>query len=174
MKRLFKSKKGMSLIEVMVALTILGLLTIPVMTAFMNTQIYARKVDKETEISSITRTVKQIVANGLIENLELIDIGGIAVNQFDGDPSDSDYDSYMDFINYGIAHESDPDPITTPYLQILEGSSLSANSKYQFTISYHHKDFYNAKYPDVYNLLITIIEKGSSKVANKIKIAVKI
>ena len=43
MKELTGNNKGMTLTEVMIALAVLGLLFAPIMMAFMNTQIYAKK-----------------------------------------------------------------------------------------------------------------------------------
>ena len=170
MKRLFKSKKGMSLIEVMIAVSVLGLLTIPIMISFMNTQRYAKKIDKETEISSITRTVKQIVADGLVLNREMENTDGDPIDIY---PSDSINDKFRDFIKYCKSNYSNQ-LFESVELGIRETKSTTTNNKYSYKIAYHHNvDYEETEYPKVYNVLIKIIERDSGTVVNQIKIAVK-
>lgn len=170
MKRLLKNIKGMSLLEVMIALAVLGLLSVPIMTAFMNTQIYARKVDKQTEVSAITRTVKQIVCDGIINAVdEMIMVNNSNVQQFVG-PGHND--TFRDFLNYAI---DNPGLVQTPYLQIKENGT-SVNSKYKYKISYDHSDvqYYDAQYPNVFNLKIEIFDAKNDQLLNKIKVTVKL
>lgn len=161
----------MSLLEVMIALAVLGLLSVPIMTAFMNTQIYAKKVDKQTEISAITRTVKQIVSDGILNGVdELTQFNGAPVNIFGGAPNDK----FIDFLNYAKSDTSGVD-IQTPFLQIKD-SDLSVNSKYKYKIIYNHNstEYYDGtQYPNVYNFKIEIYDAKNDQLLNKIKVAVK-
>jgi prepilin-type N-terminal cleavage/methylation domain-containing protein len=170
MKRLLRNKKGMSLLEVMIAITVLGLLTMPIMISFMNTQRYAKKIDKETEISSITRTVKQLVVDGLVKNEPLVDKDGNSIDIYVSDTID---DKFRDFIKYCRSAANKDTLIESVELMIYSGGSQ--NTKYSYKLAYHHNEFYDGtQYPNVYNVLIKIIERDSGSVVNQIKIAVKV
>lgn len=168
MKRLLKSEKGMSLLEVIIAVAILGVLAIPIMTTFLNTQIYAKKVDRQTEVNAITRTVKQIVLDGMLSKDIMIDKDGNPVNQFDSDILHPD--TFVSLIQYS----KDNGEAETPFLQFTDGWPPVENTKYTYKIRYKHSDFYNPDYLEVYNFEITIYDKGSSQVVNKIKIAINL
>lgn len=168
MKRLFKSKSGMSLLEVMIALALLGVLTVPIMTAFMNTQLYAKKVDKQTDINAITRTVKQIVIDGMLSNDSLLDINGDPVDTLDqiGTP-----DKFKDIIVNG---KDTGNPITTPFLKIdqIVNGSIEKSEKYKYKIEYLHNECYDRTYPKVYHVVIKICNYDNDNLLNEIKVAV--
>ncbi len=167
MKRLLKNSRGMSLVEVMIAITVLALLAVPLMISFMNTQVIARKVDKQTEISAITRTVKQIVSDGLIDNQPMIDVDDTVLVDINGD---SNPDTFQDFVSYAVTQAA---PVTSNELQIMETGRLNSKYKYKITCG-SGADYYDPAISGVYNVVITIMEKDSGKIANKLKIAVSI
>lgn len=169
MKRLLRNKKGMSFLEVLIALAILGLLSVPIMMMFMNAQMYAKKVDKQTEINAVTRTVMQIVSDGL-------KTGGVGAELFEPDSSDpidvngdgTKNDGFRTIIKH--AHVSGS-PYTTPLLKI---DRSGINEKYVYKITYDPAKYYDANYEGVYNVLVTIVEKESGKSVNKLKISVNV
>lgn len=166
MRRLLRSKKGLTFVEVLISLTILGLLAVPIMMMFMNAQRYARKVDKQTEINAVTRTVKQLVSEGLISDAPLKDINDdyVDINE-DGRPEDG----FKDIVRH--ANEISA-PVTTPYLQIIEGSEV--NEKYTYKVKYDPEKYYDPNYFGVYNVLITIVEKETTNTVNEIKVSVNV
>ncbi|WP_010249682.1 type II secretion system protein [Acetivibrio cellulolyticus] len=168
MKRLIRNRKGMSLVEVMIALAILGLLSVPIMMAFMNTQIYARKIDKQNEINSITRTVTQIVSDGFKNDAVITDIGGLNI-ELDGDPLTLT-DTFTDIIRKAKNDATKKDTVSD--LPIMENGVKSL--KYKYSITFDYNNFRNPLYEGVYNFLIIINEYDSGNVVNKLKIAVDI
>lgn len=168
MKRLLRSKKGLTFVEVLISLTILGLLSVPIMMMFMNAQRYARKVDKQTEINAVTRTVKQLVSGGLIDDEPLIDVNGVNVD-IDEDGDLEEIDGFHNMIRHAFDTSA---PVTTPYLEIKEGSQV--NKKYAYKVKFDPEKYYDPNYVGVYNVLITIVEKESNNPVNEIKVSVNV
>lgn len=166
MKRLLRNKKGMSFLEVLIALAILGLLSVPIMMMFMNAQIYARKVDKQTEINAVTRTVMQIVSDGLNANAQLF--GPDSSDPIDVNGDGTENDGFRTIITH--AHDSGS-PYITPVLKI---DRSGINEKYVYKITYDHAKYYDENYEGVYNVLVTIIEKENGKAVNKLKMSVNV
>lgn len=166
MKRLLRSEKGLTFIEVLIALAVLGLLSVPIMMMFMNAQIYARKVDKQTEISAVTRTVKQLVSEGLEKDGPLWDTDGKPVD-IDGEEIDSG-DTFQTIIKHANKLNS---TITTPHLQI-KGTEIIEN--YTYTVKYDPEKYYDPNFKGVYTVLITIIDRESNNVVNEIKVSVNV
>lgn len=167
MRKLFKNRKGMSLIEVIIALAVLSIVTYPIMMAFMNTQIAAKRVDKQTRINAITRTVKEFVYDNVVDEAGsemIIDINNTAVDM-DGV---SGTDTFFSFVSWAIKQTS---LASTPQLPIFEMSVK--NDKYTYTIA-SGQSYQDTNFPDVYNVLISIIEKDSGNVVNQIKVAINI
>lgn len=156
----------MSLVEVMIALAVLGLLVVPIMMAFMNTQIYARKIDKQNEVNAVTRTVIQIVNDNFKNAVLIADIEGHAVD-LDGDESTPE--TFLDIIK--AAKKDSSKKVTVDNLPIIESGTLS--KKYKYSITYDVK-YDNSAYPGVYNFLITVMDYNSGRTENKLKIAVNI
>ncbi|WP_027621283.1 type II secretion system protein [Acetivibrio clariflavus] len=184
MKRLLRSEKGLTFIEVLIALSIMGLLSVPIMMMFMNAQMYARKVDKQTEINAVTRTVKELVLEGLNKDAplssltgEIIDIDGEDAE--DGEDSEADEgeevsDGFKSIIRYAIKSNT---TVTTPYLKIedsIEDSGNKISDKYTYTVTYDPAKYYDSNYKGVYNVLIKIYEKESKNKVNELKVSVYI
>ena len=163
MKMLLRNKKGMSFLEVLIALGILGLLSVPIMMMFMNAQIYAKKVDKQTEINAVTRTVMQIVSEGLKTNAPLYTPESTDPIEIDGDTASGD--GFKTIVKYAHSIGSS---YTTPILKI-ERSGIT--EKYVYKITYDPARYYDPNYKGVYNFLVTILEKESGKVVNELKIS---
>ncbi len=160
-----KSKKGMTLIEVILAVAILGVVTFPLMVSFMNTLALSKKIDQENEVNAVTRIVKEMVSESIIQNnyeLELKD---------PSDPHDSKK-SIRDFISDTI---SSTGTSTSDNISIID-SAGNLNDKYFFTVSYDHNSCYDVNYPSIYHVIISIKTvdgvTGSEKLLNRLKIAV--
>lgn len=170
MKSLFRSKKGMSFLEVLIALAILGLFSVPIMMMFMNAQIYARKVDKQTEINAVTRTVMQIVSDGFNTDGEgALLYGPDSLDPIDVDGDNTTSDGYRTIIKY--AHNITGSEYTTPLLKI---DRFGINEKYVYKLYYNPAKYYDVNYEGVYNILVTIVEKESGKTVNKLKMSVNV
>jgi prepilin-type N-terminal cleavage/methylation domain-containing protein len=68
MRRLHKNNKGFSLIEVIVALTILGIATVPIAATFINAMHTAKLGEEQLEVCTIIRIVKENVADAVKNN----------------------------------------------------------------------------------------------------------
>lgn len=159
----------MSFLEVLIALAILGLLSVPIMMMFMNAQIYAKKVDRQTEINAVTRTVMQIVSDGLkAEGLGAQLFAPDSTDPIDVNGDGTENDGFRTIIKY--AHNSGS-LYTTPLLKI---DRSGINEKYVYKITYNPAKYYDANYEGVYSVLVTIIEKESGKVANELKMSVNV
>lgn len=61
MVRLFRklnNNKGMTLVEVVVALALLGILVVPITIGFMNTIRIAKLIERQTEVNAVSEVVK--------------------------------------------------------------------------------------------------------------------
>ncbi len=56
-----KNNKGSSLIEVLVSITILGIISLPLTTSFLNSAILIRMTGERQELNSVMRTIKENV-----------------------------------------------------------------------------------------------------------------
>ena len=57
----FRSKKGMTLIETIIALAVLGIVSVPLMAVFTNAAVIVKKTDDRLEINAVTRIIKENV-----------------------------------------------------------------------------------------------------------------
>jgi len=70
MAKLFKNlnnNQGMTLVEVVVALALLGILVVPITIGFMNTIRIAKLIERQTEVNAVSEVVKDQVAEALIQ-----------------------------------------------------------------------------------------------------------
>ena len=63
--KLLKKNSGISLVEVIVALTVLGILSVPISMAYINTMKLTRLSDSQIQLNSITRIVSQNVSGAI-------------------------------------------------------------------------------------------------------------
>ncbi|OPZ92281.1 MAG: hypothetical protein BWY74_01659 [Firmicutes bacterium ADurb.Bin419] len=166
MKELLRNNKGMTLTEVMIALAVLGLLITPIMMSFMNTQIYARKIDKQNEVNAITRTIMQNVSKSLKEDYAIEDING---NIIDVDEDTLPDDRFSSIIIKAKSESSKR--VTVDDLPVYENGI--PNSKFKYSITYD-ENYDNSEYFGVYNFLITVRDYNSGRIENELKIAVNL
>ncbi|MEN6316747.1 MAG: type II secretion system protein [Clostridiaceae bacterium] len=63
--KLLKSNKGMTLIETIISLAVLGIVSVPLMAVFTNTAVIVKKTDERLEINAVTRIIKENVINSV-------------------------------------------------------------------------------------------------------------
>lgn len=63
--KLFKSKKGMTLLETILALAVLGIVAAPLLTVFTNAAVIVKKTNDRLEINAITRIIKENVTSSV-------------------------------------------------------------------------------------------------------------
>lgn len=71
MIRRLKSKKGFSLVEMILSITLLAMVTIPVTMGFASISAINMKTRKQIEVNSISRTVQQIVIESVKNGHEI-------------------------------------------------------------------------------------------------------
>lgn len=71
MIRRLKSKKGFSLVEMILSITLLAMVTIPVTMGFASISAINMKTRKQIEINSVARTVQQLVIESVKNGYEL-------------------------------------------------------------------------------------------------------
>lgn len=164
MRKLFKSKKGMTLIEVITSLAVLGIISVPLMMSFTNTIMVVKLTQKQTEINAVTRIVKNNVTDAVKYGIKLIKYG--AVPRADGtmDPADE-----IQLRGPSSVFTAAVD--TTPDLKIDGKDGISDYSAYKFSV----KDLKTADsdYPNTYEYVITL-KKANGDVIQKVRIAVNI
>jgi len=65
MQKLLVSKKGMTLIEVIISLAVLGIVSSPLLVVFTNAQIIIGKTESRIEINAVMRIIKENVTNSV-------------------------------------------------------------------------------------------------------------
>lgn len=63
--KLFKSTKGTTLLETILALAVLGIISVPLLTVFTNAAVIVKKTNDRLEINAITRIIKENVTNSV-------------------------------------------------------------------------------------------------------------
>ena len=142
-RKLSENQKGVSLVEVIVALTVLGLISVPISMTFLNSTFTAKLTKEQIELTAITRMVKENVAESVKrgcdvfgagnESKKVRDISASSINDlYDVKIEDRDGNQYANFM-FDVERSS-PDP-----------------------------------YPDVYRFLVTIKERNNNGVFQKIR-----
>ena len=142
-RKLSENQKGVSLVEVIVALTVLGLISVPISMTFLNSTFTAKLTKEQIELTAITRMVKENVAESVKrgcdvfgagnESKKVRDISASSINDlYDVKIEDRDGNQYPNFM-FDVERSS-PDP-----------------------------------YPDVYRFLVTIKERNNNGVFQKIR-----
>ncbi|TYQ13243.1 UNVERIFIED_CONTAM: prepilin-type N-terminal cleavage/methylation domain-containing protein [Acetivibrio alkalicellulosi] len=146
MKKLIKSEKGMSLIEVILALAILSVVTIPIFIGFMNALIISKRVDVQTNVNAVTRIIKEEVKNALLdENLHLYSIDNSEVK-----------------IIYHIKNAAEVGGVYDNELFRLKDLTEDDSEenyfrrRFFYEIIYDHEQCYDEDYPFVYHVIISV------------------
>lgn len=159
MIKMLKSKKGMSIIEVILALTVLSIVSIPLMTSFGNSIKLTKHIDKEIDINAISRVAIERVTEALVKGNPLPDEQNsgaeIKLREL---ISDTDASALLD----SELAESNKIGIIDSYGNLIPD--------YYVVVSYC-KDFFDPVYKIRY-VLIEIKNANNDSNVNQIKIAV--
>lgn len=141
-KVFLKSKKGMTLLEVILALSLLAIFTVPLSVGFMNTLLISKTVEKENHVNAVTSIIKERVQDALInEHMELPCVDGSDIN-------------LRDFLSSGIA-VSDPiesDPIRVNYPNDDENN----NYIFFYRLNFDNETCYDNEYETVYHVIVSV------------------
>lgn len=75
----FKSRKGFSLVEMILSITLLAMVTIPVTAGFASISVINMKTKKQIEINSAARIVQQMVIESVKNGMGLTRTNGVTV-----------------------------------------------------------------------------------------------
>ncbi|HOM01410.1 MAG TPA: prepilin-type N-terminal cleavage/methylation domain-containing protein [Acetivibrio sp.] len=158
-----KNNKGMTLVEVVIALALLGILVVPITVGFMNSLMVSKLIEQQTEVNAVSEVVKDHVSEALIER-------SYPLVLLEPAPTGSDW-SLREFI---VAAKSTPEEEKkSPNLAVVY-SSGAKNEKYFYTVTYKHNSCYDPNYPYTYHVIVNILTKnakGDIKTLNTFKIA---
>lgn len=136
-----KNKNGMTLIEVILALSLLAIFTIPLSLGFMNGLVISRKIERENHINAVTSIIKERVQDALIdETIELPCVGSGTLK-------------VRDFISghlIGVGGESDPIEVNYP------SDFESDNYRFFYRLSYYNDACYDEQYETVYHVIVSV------------------
>lgn len=166
MIRLLNNEKGMTLIEVVVSLALLGILILPITVGFMNTLKVTKLIEQQTEVNAVSEVVKDQVAEALIQD-------NYPLALLEPTPAETEW-----LIRpVVIAAKSTPDEEKkSPNLAVVY-SSGEKNEKYFYTVSYTHNSCYDINYPYTYHAIVNILfknSKGNVETLNTFKIAANV
>ncbi len=68
MKKMFKKKRGLSLVELIISVALLSIVMVPVLTAFLNVAAMNNKTKAQIEINNIAKLVQQDVIDHVKKN----------------------------------------------------------------------------------------------------------
>lgn len=143
MKSLLKCKKGMTLIEVILALSLLAIFTIPLSIGFMNSLLISKKIERENYVNAVTSIIKERVQDALIdEYIELPCVaGGTTLN-------------LRDFISnhLSVGGGGESDPIKVDYPNDYENN----NYIFFYRLNYDHDTCYDTEYETVYHVIVSV------------------
>ncbi|GAE88025.1 type II secretion system protein [Acetivibrio straminisolvens] len=160
------NNKGMTLIEVVVAIALLGILIVPITIGFMNALRVSKLIERQTELNAVSEVVKDQVAEALLqENYPLV--------LLEPTPTETEW-KLRQFI---VDAKSTPDvEKKSPNLAVVY-SSGAVNEKFFYTVSYKHNSCYDPNYPYTYHVIVNILtknSKGDIESLNTFKIAANV
>jgi len=135
MAKLFKNlnnNQGMTLVEVVVALALLGILVVPITIGFMNTIRIAKLIERQTEVNAVSEVVKDQVAEALIQQ-------NYPLTLLESAPTGPEW-----YLRPFIADAKLTPNVEkkSPNLAVVY-SSGAKNEKYFYTVSYKHESCYD-------------------------------
>jgi len=169
MAKLFKNlnnNQGMTLVEVVVALALLGILVVPITIGFMNTIRIAKLIERQTEVNAVSEVVKDQVAEALIQQ-------NYPLTLLESAPTETEW-----YLRPFIADAKSTPGVEkkSPNLAVVY-SSGAKNEKYFYTVSYKHESCYDPEYPYTYHVIVNILtknNKGEIETLNTFKIAANV
>ena len=149
--KIFKNRKGMTLIEVIVSMTVLGILSAPVLMIFTNSMMTVKLANDRIEINAATRIIKESVTNSVKYG------GGNTLTSFDTDGTGTEY--VLELKTYPPIHSSN--------FKIIDGKN-KPNGKYKFDVSRTKTFGEIVDYPNTCEYLITIKKIADDSTVQKL------
>ncbi|HHV29479.1 type II secretion system protein [Acetivibrio mesophilus] len=169
MIRLFtklNNNKGMTLMELVIALALLGILVVPITMGFMSTLRVSKLIEQQTKVNAVSEVVKDQVSEALLqENYPLMLL----------EPTPTETEWFIRPFITGAKSTPDVEK-SSPNLAVVY-SSGARNEEYFYTVSYMHSSCYDSEYPYTYHVIVKILAKnakGNIETLNTFKIGANV
>jgi len=166
MMRMLKNKKGMTLFEVVVSITMLGVIVVPLMMLFSSSVLLANKNRDKVDLNYIAEIIVEEVRTS-------VKSGGTSLlpeyNSYVA--SENDYSEYIDLRSLVQQSENDGTHEITDEIGIVGPSgNIEQFRAFSYKVGYEHSTCYDARYPETYEFIINIYHEGRN--VKKLKIPI--
>ncbi|MCX8130002.1 MAG: prepilin-type N-terminal cleavage/methylation domain-containing protein [Clostridia bacterium] len=155
MYKLYSSKKGMTLTEVMVSLAVLGILSVPLMMTFTNSIMVTKLTQDQIEVNAITRIVKKTVTNA-------VKYAYSPIKTFDAAANGTAYNATAD----GVILREDATGFNSGVNLIISDSDGNIYNKYAFNAEFERGPRplinYDPEFPNTCQYLVTIFRNDAN------------
>jgi|GEM_PF-919718 len=167
MIKILKSKKGMTLVEVVISITMLGVILVPLMALFSTSVILANKNRDKVDLNYLTEIVVEEV------RASVKTVGRSLPTYESYDPSSKDYTEYtISLVSLVEESKNDGTKKTTEEIGIVGPISDSTDQyrPFSYKVEYDHSSCYDDRYPNTYEFVIYIYQEG--EMVKKLKVPV--
>lgn len=159
MLKFLRNNKGMTITEIITALAVLGIISIPLMAVFSNSVLLTKMTGNQLEINAVMQIAKAQVVHSVKNNVELRDFSDPDGDKIHLNPSGPEPDAIYD-------HAGNE---TAEFLQ-LDGPGLDSSSaliqKYKYKVRYEAMEA-----PDIVRLTIKLYT-AQEKLLSELKIEI--
>jgi prepilin-type N-terminal cleavage/methylation domain-containing protein len=166
MKKFIKKEKGMTLIEVILAVTILAIAAVPLFASFNTTFVIINKKQKVMDENVIIRLVKENSVD-CIKDSKLIQ----SYNDINSDTTIDTNDSILWQNDSSTWNYPDISDVNTVKNLIVKDSSDKVYPEYEFSVSYD-SSYGDSNFPNVKKFIISIYYRDDSSLVKSFNIFV--
>jgi prepilin-type N-terminal cleavage/methylation domain-containing protein len=159
MKKILRNKKGMTLIEVIISISVLAIFLVPITVGFQNALLISKLSENQLEINNVSRLIREEVVYSMLNNTPLFryNPADTSVNNFVG--RETNQDQIYNLLDEVKATTS---VSKSPQLAALSWTEEKYFRKYYFIVTYDQATF-ETKYPETYSVKIDIFRKDDFK-----------
>ncbi|NMB34474.1 MAG: hypothetical protein GX992_09675 [Clostridium sp.] len=165
---ILKNKRGMTLYEVVISIGVFAVIAVPLVMLFNNSVIMANKNKAKIDLNSATAIIVEEVKEAVKDRSNLPKYSSY-------NPVSNNYTGYevslTTLLGDAISGADGSHTFITEKLGLMgPNGPEELHRSISYTVKYDHENYYDPKYPDTYNFLITVFE-GDKNIKN-LKIAV--
>ena len=154
MIKVLRNKKRMTIFEVLISITMLGVIAVPLLMLLSSSVILANKNRDKVDLNYIADIVVEEVKDS-VKNTNLLP------KYSSYDPSINDYtDKSIDLRNLVIQSKSDDTKKSTDEIGIIGLGSAEHFRAFSYKVEYNHSDCYDPNYNQTYEFYIIIYNEG--------------
>lgn len=164
MMKILRNKKGMTLFEVLISITMLGVIAVPLMMLLCSSVILANKNRDKVDLNYIADIVVEEVRDSVKNRNKLP-----KHNSYDS--SIDDYTDYsIDLRELVIQSISDGTKKSTDEIGIIALDYTENYRAFSYLVEYNHSECYDSNYNQTYEFIIYIYDED--RMVKKLKIPV--